>query len=252
MTRIAALALVAALASGCEQGSDMDLLTGRELELKVEALDARVDALADKAAATGAGPSAPDPKKAAHEQKAYETWKEMMVAREKGDTAKVKEVIAIIERDFADTRALAEIQDTKAEIETVGKAAVPLEVDKWFTGNASMDDGKATLLVFWEVWCPHCKREVPKLQATFDKYKGDGLNIVGITQVSNGKTDEEVMSFLTENKVSYPVAKSGPAIPEHYNVKGIPAAAVVKDGKVVWRGHPAMLNDALIEGWLGS
>jgi thiol-disulfide isomerase/thioredoxin len=145
-----------------------------------------------------------------------------------------------------------EIQDTKAEIETVGKDSTPLAVDKWFVGKTSMDEGKATVLVFWEVWCPHCQREVPKLQATYDKYKGSGLNMVGVTQVSNGKTDEEVASFLSEAKVTYPIAKTGPDVPGHYNVSGIPAAAVVKDGKVVWRGHPAMLTDSLIEGWLGS
>ena len=32
-----------------------------------------------------------------------------------------------------------------------------------------------------------------------------------------------------------------------FAVTGIPAAALVKDGKVVWRGHPARLDDALLD-----
>ena len=36
---------------------------------------------------------------------------------------------------------------------------------------------------------------------------------------------------------------------QHFNVSGIPAAAVVKDGKIVWRGHPARLTDEMIQGW---
>jgi hypothetical protein len=31
-----------------------------------------------------------------------------------------------------------------------------------------------------------------------------------------------------------------------YAVTGIPAAAVVKGGKVVWRGHPAQLTDEVL------
>jgi thiol-disulfide isomerase/thioredoxin len=107
-------------------------------------------------------------------------------------------------------------------------------------------------VVFWEVWCPHCKREVPKLDEMYAKYKGQGLNVVGVTQVSNGKTDEEVAAFISENHVSYPTAKVGPELPNAFAVQGIPAAAVIKDGKVVWRGHPAQLNDEMITGWLGT
>jgi hypothetical protein len=35
-----------------------------------------------------------------------------------------------------------------------------------------------------------------------------------------------------------------------FNVSGIPAAAVVKDGVVVWRGHPARLNNDILTGML--
>ena len=53
--------------------------------------------------------------------------------------------------------------------------------------------------------------------------------------------------------VSYPIAKeSGDALSKHFGVRGIPAAAMVKDGKVVWRGHPARLTDDMIEGWING
>jgi hypothetical protein len=37
-----------------------------------------------------------------------------------------------------------------------------------------------------------------------------------------------------------------------FAVSGVPAAAVIKDGKIVWRGHPSRLNDAFFKKWLGS
>ena len=33
-------------------------------------------------------------------------------------------------------------------------------------------------------------------------------------------------------------------------IKTVPAAAVVKDGKIVWRGHPSRLSESMIKKWL--
>jgi hypothetical protein len=39
-------------------------------------------------------------------------------------------------------------------------------------------------------------------------------------------------------------------VASHFGVSGIPAAAVVKGGKVVWRGHPARLSEQMLKDWL--
>ena len=44
--------------------------------------------------------------------------------------------------------------------------------------------------------------------------------------------------------------EDGQKMSDRFGVKGIPAAAVVKNGKVVWRGHPARIKDEMIDGWL--
>ena len=56
--------------------------------------------------------------------------------------------------------------------------------------------------------------------------------------------------FIKDNKVTYPTAKENGDLSKHFNVSGIPAAAVVKGGKIIWRGHPGRLNDSMIDGWL--
>ena len=62
-----------------------------------------------------------------------------------------------------------------------------------------------------------------------------------------------MVDFIAENKVTYPIAKEqGDEMSKAFNVSGIPAAAVVKNGTVVWRGHPARLDDAKISGWLAN
>ncbi len=153
--------------------------------------------------------------------------------------------IVELEKQTAD---LYERVRTKAEMReeaVVGKEA-KWDIAEWMQGETTLDEGKATMLVFWEVWCPHCKREVPKLEETYRKLKSEGLNVVGITQMTRDTTPEVLAAFLEENQVSYPIARDDGRMGEHYAVKGVPAAALVKDDKIVWRGHPAKLNEEML------
>lgn len=247
MRRIAlsVLAGVAVFATACKD----PVLEQRvaDLETKVAELEKRpaVAEAAPGAAKAAEGASAED------EEKAAEIFREAneLVTKMDYDGAKAK--LAMLASDYPTTRATRSSRRLQSELEVIGAAAGDLEIEKWFQGNSNMNDGKATLLVFWEVWCPHCRREVPAVQATFDKYNSKGLNLVGVTKVTKSSTDEKVQEFITENNLTYPIAKETGTLSERFGVRGIPAAAVVKDGKVVWRGHPARLNDAMFEAWLG-
>tara|TARA_Y100001968_G_C19220300_1_gene649382 strand:+ start:239 stop:826 length:588 start_codon:yes stop_codon:yes gene_type:complete len=44
--------------------------------------------------------------------------------------------------------------------------------------------GKVILLNFWGTWCGPCRKEIPDFIKLVDKYKDDGLEIVGITLTS--------------------------------------------------------------------
>ena len=75
--------------------------------------------------------------------------------------------------------------------------------------------------------------------------------MIGLTKITRNSTEEQVTAFIKEKDVQYALAKEqGDSMSKRFGVSGIPAAAVVKDGKVVWRGHPARLKDEMIEGWL--
>jgi thiol-disulfide isomerase/thioredoxin len=137
----------------------------------------------------------------------------------------------------------------------VGKPAPPpLNVEKWYRGEGESLDlsNGVNLFVFWEEWCPHCKREVPKLQATYDKFRDSGLDVVALTKITKSSTEEKVTGFIETNSLNFPIAKERGDVSRYFNVSGIPAAAVVKDGQVIWRGHPGSLNDAMIEKWLAA
>lgn len=239
---IVVLLLGSLWAAGCSD-PELEKRIG-DLEKKV----AEIDSKAGTAGPAGAAPAA-NPEE---EQAAANLLKEATEAMDKMDFDTAKAKVADLKANHGSTRAAKAAVRLEDELSVIGRPQVPLATEKFFQGSAAdLEGGKATLYVFWEVWCPHCKREVPKLAETYKKYNPKGLDMVGLTKLTRDVTEQQVTDFLKENNVSYPIAKEqGEAMSTAYGVRGIPAAAVVKDGKVVWRGHPAKLTDAMIEGWL--
>lgn len=170
-----------------------------------------------------------------------------------GDSTKAKADMTAFMQKYGNTQAAKSARRTYQELQVVGKA-IPADwgIEKWFQGESdiNLDGMDTTLVVFWETWCPHCQREVPKLQALYDSLRGDGLQIVGLTKINKSSTEEKVADFIKQRNVSYPIAKENGSASQHFGVSGIPAAAVVKDGKVIWRGHPSRLSEAQLKAWL--
>ena len=229
----------------------------QQLEARVKALENRIatlektlaqrlTAIERKIAQGGAAGPRVDPQAEA----AYAEVSKLMAA---GDYEQAKTKMAAFMKDYGDTSTAKKARRTYQELSVIGNTA-PAEwkIEKWYQGEGEIDfgSGKTTLLVFWEEWCPHCKREVPKMQALYSGLKDDGLQVVGLTKITRSSTEEKVTSFIAEKEIAYPVAKETGELSQYFNVSGIPAAAVLKDGKVVWRGHPAQLNEAKLKGWL--
>ena len=76
------------------------------------------------------------------------------------------------------------------------------------------------------------------------------LKSLGLPNFSRGKTEDEVKTFLSENGISFPIAKESGDFSDSFNVSGIPAAAIAQNGMVIWRGHPARITDEMLEKWL--
>lgn len=242
MTRTIALFVLGGLAACSDPEMEQRL---KDLETKVQELEKRGPA-GPAAAAPTASPE--------QEQAAAALLKEATDAIDAMNYDLAKAKVAEIKSKFADTRAAKAVARIEGDLDIIGKDAAPVTVDKWFQGSEADTQGKATMYVFWEVWCPHCKREVPKLAETYNKYGPQGFKVVGVTRMSKDVTEDQVTSFLAENKVTYPIAKDQGqgTMSNYYGVKGIPAAAVVKNGKVVWRGHPAKITDEMINKWVAE
>ena len=146
------------------------------------------------------------------------------------------------------SNAVRSARRTLPELQVIGNDAGSYEVKEWLQGSATPDDHSMNVLIFFEDWCPHCKREVPELQAKSETWAALDIGVVGFTRLSRSSTKESTQELLKKNQVTYPIAIETGDIAARYNVSGIPAAAIIGNGKVLWRGHPARIDDTLIEG----
>ena len=91
--------------------------------------------------------------------------------------------------------------------------------------------GKVVLVNFWATWCPPCRKEMPDLQALYEKYKDQGFVVLAISDEEVGK----VSPFIAERKISYPVLLDpGRKVNELFQVEGIPKSFVYdREGKLV-------------------
>ena len=76
--------------------------------------------------------------------------------------------------------------------------------------------------------------------------------MIGVTRINRSATEQSVQDIISQNNVKYPMAKEDGSLAQYFAVSGIPAAAVVKGGKVVWRGHPARITPAMLDNWLST
>ena len=108
--------------------------------------------------------------------------------------------------------------------------------------------GKVVLIDFWATWCGPCLADIPKLKRLFEKYKGDGFEILGLNSETIGDEDASDPEFAKEaavrakqivktrgvnwiqgdSKTSLPVAVN------IFDVKALPTKILIgRDGKII-------------------
>ena len=94
--------------------------------------------------------------------------------------------------------------------------------------------GKIVLLDFWATWCDPCREETPHLVELQNKYRDQGLQIIG---VSMDDGPEPVREFYQQFHMNYPVVMGNAEVSERYGgVLGLPIAFVIgRDGRIYAR-----------------
>jgi peroxiredoxin len=91
--------------------------------------------------------------------------------------------------------------------------------------------GKVVLVNFWATWCPPCRKEMPDLEALYERFSSKGLMILCISDEEAAKVEP----FIRDRKVSFPVLLDPERkVNEMFVVEGIPKSFVYdREGKLV-------------------
>ena len=130
------------------------------------------------------------------------------------------------------------VNSTKARPEA-GQTAPDFEVlfyddYKWQEiSQASLSDmrGHVVVLNFWASWCTPCRMEADLLEASWRKYKDQGVIFLGVTYAD---VEPNAMDFLEEFDITYPNAPDlRTAISADYEITGVPETFFIdKEGTI--------------------
>ncbi len=110
--------------------------------------------------------------------------------------------------------------------------------------------GQVVIINFWASWCPPCRDEAPYLEATWRKYRDQGVIFIGVDYVD---AEPNALAYIEEFDITYPNGPDiGQKIAEAYRIKGVPETFYVdKTGQL--RGvqigplFPPTLDNKIVE-----
>lgn len=127
---------------------------------------------------------------------------------------------------FAAAMAKLEADDAKRQSEDF--TLTDLQGKIWHLRDLK---GKVVLVNFWATWCPPCRKEMPDLDALYNRFKDQGFVVLAISDEEAAK----VSPYIAEHKISYPVMlDAGRKVNDAFVVEGIPKSFVYdRSGKLV-------------------
>lgn len=150
----------------------------------------------------------------------------------------------------------------------IGDAAPPLKYSKWLKGEpvTSFKGDQLYILEFWATWCAPCKQAMPHLTRLQKEYEGK-VTIIGVgiwEKIKEGQPYEsslpKVERYVQGNSANMGYSVIADNNDEHMGNNwmraagqaGIPATFIVKEGKIIWIGHPMALDTLLPKIFDGS
>lgn len=128
----------------------------------------------------------------------------------------------------------------------IGSDAYEISASDWLNGEpttlSALHD-KIVVVEFWATWCPPCRASIPHLKKMNEEFKSKNVVFISLTDEPKNKVEP----FAEKAGMNWLVGM-GSRTSNDYGVTGIPHAFIIKEGKVLWSGHPmAGLEEKLRE-----
>lgn len=68
-----------------------------------------------------------------------------------------------------------------------------------------LSPGHPSVIEIFATWCGPCRAEAPEMERLFEKYKGDGLQVIGLSIENPGASLDKVRAFTKSAHLQYPV-----------------------------------------------
>jgi thiol-disulfide isomerase/thioredoxin len=136
-------------------------------------------------------------------------------------------------------------QDTDAIGTKVAASALPA-AEHWAQGTPVTEwkPGELYLLEFWASWCGPCRAAIPHLEELHRASMNNGLTVIGVN-LDRGYDVQQIRNFMERQPVHPTYALvygTGSAVTQQLNPRAIPHAVLIRDGVIVWAGHPEDLT----------
>jgi len=110
--------------------------------------------------------------------------------------------------------------------------------------------GKGVIVNLWATWCGSCRKEMPQIVATYDRYQGEGLEIIAVNVQESRSI---IRPFVEDFGIDFPVALDRRGeVSDEYRITGLPMTYFIdREGVVreVFQG-PSLgrLQDTQVQG----
>jgi peroxiredoxin len=133
----------------------------------------------------------------------------------------------------------------------IGKEAPDFELQTTDGKKMKLSDlkGKKVILNFWATWCPPCKKEMPDLQAFYEKNKQDVVLLaVNYTVSERTSGQEKVRTFAAENGLTFPILyDTTSAVSNTYKIITIPTSYFIDTKGVIRQKHIGPMTEAFMQ-----
>ncbi len=129
----------------------------------------------------------------------------------------------------------------------VGRMAPPFDLQLFSGGRLSSASLRGSLVVlnFWASWCvPACTDEAPSLQAIWERYRANGVTVVGVNIQDR---EAPARAFIQRYGQTFPTGMDPRGlIAIDYGVYGVPETYLIdRSGRTVYKYAGAVSEDLL-------